>query len=148
MDSVAPETHPPGSKRLPAWSKWAAAACILLLLSLVAWRGLFVSYPIKLSASAAPAEKGWQIEADPFWVRAEAVAPLPEAAQWNGQYVIMVFKDGEPYYQRMIDAQQIEVGKPFDLALEKQGVEYSAAFVEVEAGRPGGRISNTLTFRH
>jgi hypothetical protein len=60
----------------------------------------------------------------------------------------MVFKDGEPYYQWMIDARQIEAGKPFDLALEKRGATYTAAFVDVEGGKPGRRLSNTLSFTH
>ena len=147
-DQATPAAELPKLRGWPTSLKLAAAAGVLLVVAGVAWWALFSSYPIKLSASAAPAEKGWQIERNPFWVKAEAAGELPNAAQWNGQYVIIVFKDGEPYYQRMIDAQQIEAGAIFDLALEKRGIDYTAAFVEVEAGKPGRRLSNTLSFTH
>ena len=124
------------------------AVGVVLVLGIVAWRVWLASYPIKLSPSPPPAEKGWQIQSDPFWVKAEAVGALPRESQWNGQYVIMVFRDGEPHYQRTIDPQQIEGGSPFDLAVEKGGIEYEAAFIEVSGGKPGRRISNTLSFTH
>jgi hypothetical protein len=125
-----------------------AAVLLLLLACAAAWWFWGRSFPIQLSAAPAPAAKGWQIVKDPYWVKADASGALPSESQWQGQYVLMVFRNGEPYYQRMIDPGQVTAGKPFDLALEKSGEEYEAAFVEVDNGRPGKRLSNTLKFTH
>lgn len=123
------------------------AVAVIIVACLLLWI-LYSSHPINLTTANPPTEKGWQIEKEPFWVKGEAIGALPKNSQWNGQYVIVVFKNGAPYYQRMIDAAQIQAGKPFDLALAKTGTQYSAAFVEIQSGKPGRRLSNILSFTH
>tara|TARA_R110002111_G_scaffold2705_4_gene17948 strand:- start:38746 stop:39192 length:447 start_codon:yes stop_codon:yes gene_type:complete len=140
------ESLKPASAR--SGKRGALIASGVLAVSVLLWWLFFSSHPINLTTAEPPAEKGWQTVKQPFWVKAEAVKTLPQKSQWKGQYVIVVFKNGDPYYQRMIDAAQIQAGKPFDLALKKNGTQYSAAFVELDQGKPGRRLSNTLSFTH
>ncbi|WP_145230791.1 hypothetical protein [Gimesia algae] len=126
----------------------ALIAVGVLVVAIILWWLLFSAHPIRLTTTEPPADKGWQLLKQPFWVKAEAVDTLPPESQWKGQYVIVVSKDGEPFYQRMIDPAQIQAGKPFDLALKKNGTQYSAAFYEIQQGKPGKRLSNNLSFTH
>lgn len=103
---------------------------------------------IQLTAADVPAHKGWQIATDPFWVHAKAVKPLPKEGRFREQFVVVVFKDEEPFYVRMIDVADLEKGHTFDFALKKTGQSYTAAFVELEKSRSGRKISNTLAFTH
>jgi hypothetical protein len=126
-----------------------AAAAVAVLAACTPWLlERFGSKPIRLSRTESPPIPGWQLVKDPVWVKAEANGPLPTEGRWQDQFVCMVFRSGEPYYQRMIDSQQIESGRPFDLALEKTGADYTVAFVVVENGQPGRRLSNTISFTH
>jgi hypothetical protein len=104
--------------------------------------------PIVLVATDPPQNKGWQIQSNPFWVKATANGKLPQEGRFQNQFVVVVFRDNKPYYQRMIDPKQIEAGRPFDFALPPQGITYSAAFVTVKYGQPDRRLSNTIWFTH
>lgn len=104
--------------------------------------------PIQLTAVDAPADKGWQIATDPFWIHGKAVGPLPKEGRFREQFVVVVYRDEEPFYVRMIDVADIEKGHTFDFALKKTGQSYTAAFVQLERSRPGRKISNTITFTH
>jgi hypothetical protein len=102
--------------------------------------------PIQLTPTDAPANKGWQIESNPYWVHAKAVGTLPQEGRHSDGFVLVVFKNGAPYYTRTIDVAQLEKGHTFDFALKKSGQSYTAAFVMMNKGKPGRKLSNTISF--
>ena len=74
--------------------------------------------------------------------------PLEASAARGGQYLLLVRKDGEPHYERLIGPEEIEAGTYKDLRFPGAGQEadWSVALERLVSGKTTEAVSNALAF--